>query len=158
LEAGPVVIAIDRLAAQPPEDLGLQGICVLELIDEDMGETLSQRAAHGIMVAQQVARGENQIVEVELGAGALVVAIALQDRTRFVDQRRQGMAGRGLKKRRPGIAAGGVVAFGSVVQPLAIGLGQAGLLGGGGPFALLAIGREGAGLGAKVRVGREVRR
>jgi hypothetical protein len=97
LEPGPVVIAIDRLATQPPEDFGLQGIGVLELVDEDMGETLPQRPAHGVMVAQQVARGENQIVEIELGAGALVVAIALQDRTRFVDQRRQGMAGGGLR-------------------------------------------------------------
>ena len=62
-----------------------------------MGETLAQRAAHVVMVAQQIARGENQIVEVEQGARAFVVAEALQDRTRFVDQRRQE---RGL--RRPG--------------------------------------------------------
>ena len=61
------------------------------------------------MVAQQIARGENQIVEIKLGARALVVAIALQDRTRFVDQRRQGVTSGGLHKRDPGVAAGGVV-------------------------------------------------
>jgi hypothetical protein len=82
-----------------------------------------------------------------------VVAIALQDRTRLVDQRRQGMAGGGLRKRDPGVAAGGVVGLGGVVQPVAVGLGETGLLGCGGPFALLAVGGEGAGLGAKVRVG-----
>ena len=100
-EPGPVVVAIDRLAAKPPEDLGLQGIGVLELVDEDVGETLPERAADVVMVAQQIARGEDQIVEVELGARALVVAIALQDRTRFVDQRRQNVAGGGLQQARP---------------------------------------------------------
>ena len=43
--------------------------------------------------------------------------------------------------------------LGGVVQPIAVGLGEAGLLRRGGPFALLAVGGEGAGLGAKVRVG-----
>ena len=118
-----------------------------------MGETLPKRAAHVIMVAQQVARGENQIVEIELGARALVVAIALQDRTRFVDQRRQGVTSGGLHERDPGVAAGGVVGLGCVVQPIAVGLGETSLLCRGGPFALLAVGGEGAGLGAKVRVG-----
>ena len=153
LEAGPIVIAIDRLATQPPEDFGLQGIGVLKLVDEDMGETLSQRLAHGVVVAQQVARGENQIVEIELGAGALVVAIALQDRSRFVDQRGQGMAGDGLHQRDPSVATGGVVGLGGVVQPVAIGLGETDLFGRSGPFALPAVGGESAGLGAKIWVG-----
>ena len=131
----------------------MQRIGVLELVDKDMGETLPQRPAHGIMVAQQVARGENQIVEIELGVGALVIAIALQDRTCFVDQRRQGMAGGGLRQRDPGVAAGGIVGLGGVGQPVAVGLGETSLLGRGGPFALLAVGGEGPGLGAKVRVG-----
>lgn len=152
MEPGPVGIAIDRLAAQPPEDFGLQGIGVLELVDEDMGETLSQSTAHGIVVAQQIARGENQIVEIELGAGALVLAIALQDRARFVDQRRQGMAGGGLRQFDPGVAAGCIVGLGGVVQSVAVSFGETSPLGRGGPFALLAIGGESAGLGAKVRV------
>ena len=63
------------------------------------------------------------------------------------------MAGGGLHQRDPGVAAGGVVDFGRVIQPVAVGLGETGLLGRGGPFALLAIGGEGARLGAKVRVG-----
>ena len=84
-------IAIGRFAAQPPKDLGLQRIGILELIDEDMGEALAQRAPDIVMVAQQIARGEDQIVEVELGARALMVAIAMQDRTRFLDQRRQNL-------------------------------------------------------------------
>src|SRR3546814_6081522 len=52
----------------------------------------------------------------------------------------------------PGIDAGGVVAFGGDVQPLAVGLGEARLPRRFGPFTLLAIGGEGARLGAKVRV------
>src|SRR5690606_15860138 len=98
LEPRPVIMVIDRLATQPPEDFCLQGISVLKLVDEDMGETLSQSLAHGVMVAEQVASSKNQIVEVEVGAGALVVAVALQDRTRFVDQRGQGMTGDGLRQ------------------------------------------------------------
>ena len=89
-EAGPVGIA-HWFAAQPAKDLGLQGIGVLELIDKDMGEALSQRVPHIVTVAQQVARGEVEIVEVELGARALMVAIAMQDQTRFLDQRRQNL-------------------------------------------------------------------
>ena len=104
------------------------------------------------MVAQQVARGEDQIIEVELGARALVVAIALQDRTRLLDQRRQNLAGRGLKKRSPGVTAGGVVAICGDVQPLPVGLREARLLRRLRPFALLTIGGEGACLCAKVRV------
>ena len=61
------------------------------LIDKDMGEALSQRVPLIVTVAQQVARGEVEVVEVELGARALMVAIAMQDQTRFLDQRRQNL-------------------------------------------------------------------
>ena len=43
--------------------------------------------------------------------------------------------------------------FCGVVQPITVILGKTSLLGRGGPFALFAVGGEGAGLGAKVRVG-----
>ena len=56
-----------------------------------MGEALSQRVPLIVTVAQQVARGEVEVVEVELGARALMVAIAMQDQTRFLDQRRQNL-------------------------------------------------------------------
>jgi hypothetical protein len=46
-----------------------------------MGEALSQRVPLIVTVAQQVARGEVEVVEVELGARALMVAIAMQDQT-----------------------------------------------------------------------------
>ena len=63
----------------------MQGIGVLELVDEDMGEALAQRAPDIAIVAQQIALGEDQIVKIELGARALMVAVALQDRARHVD-------------------------------------------------------------------------
>ena len=152
-ELGPVVVAIHSLAAQPPEDLGLLRVSILKLVDEDMCETLPKRPAHVIMVAQQVARGKNQIIEIELGAGAFVVAIALQDRTRFVDQRRQGVAGGGLHESDPGVATGGVVGLSSVVQPITVGLGETSLLCSGRPFALLAVRGEAADFSAKIRMG-----
>ena len=118
-----------------------------------MGEAVSQCAPDIVMIAQQIACGENQIVEVELSARTLVVAITLQNRAHFFDQRRQGLASRSLNKRNPGVAAGGVVGVGSVVQPVAVSLGEACLLCCGSPFALLAIGGEGAVLLAKIRMG-----
>ena len=48
-----------------------------------MGEALSQRMSDLVMVAQQVARGEDQIVEIELSARPFLVAIAFEDRARF---------------------------------------------------------------------------
>ena len=62
------------------------------------------------------------------------------------------MAGGRLHERDPGVAAGGVMGFCGVVQSITVSLGKTSLLGRGGPFALLAVGGEGAGLGAKVRV------
>jgi hypothetical protein len=73
------------------------------------------------MIAQQITRSENQIVEVELSASPLVITIALKDRSRFIYQSGQNPAGSGLHKRVPRITAGGVVNFGRVVQTTAIG-------------------------------------
>src|SRR3546814_8082487 len=105
-----------------------------------MGKTLPQCTANCIVGAKTGSCGENQSVEIELGAGALVVAIALQDGMRLVDQRCEGMASGALHKHGPGIAAGNVVCLGRIVQPIAVRLGKTGLLGCGGPFSFLAVG------------------
>lgn len=49
------------------------------------------------MVAQQVARGVDEIVKIELGAGALVLTIARKDCACFVDQCREDLAGNHLE-------------------------------------------------------------
>ena len=54
-----------RLAAEAPEDFCLERVGVLELVDKDVAEALGQRPAHLVMIAQQVAGGEDQIVEVQ---------------------------------------------------------------------------------------------
>ena len=54
-----------RLSAEAPENLGLQGVGVLELVHEDAGEARGEGPAHVIVIAQQIAGGENQIVEIE---------------------------------------------------------------------------------------------
>ena len=60
------------------------------------------------------------------------------------------MAGGGLHKRAPGIATGGVVDLGRVVQPIAVGLGKTGLFGGGGGSTTTATSTVGIrGLGAE---------
>ena len=78
LKLGPVVArrAGRRLPTKPPEDFGLERVGVLELIDKDMREPCGKGGTHRIMVAQQVASGENQIIKVKESGGALVVAKA----------------------------------------------------------------------------------
>ena len=66
-ECRPVVrlAGLRRLAAEAPEDLGLQRVGVLEFVHEYVAEALGQCLAHLVVVPQQVAGGEDQVVEVQ---------------------------------------------------------------------------------------------
>ena len=89
-----------------------------------MGETRGKRPAHRLVIAQQVARGEEQVVEVEQRGGALVVSEALRDRLHELHELAQHPRGRALAELRPCHAALLVVRDGQGVQPIAIGFGE----------------------------------
>ena len=57
------------------------------------------------MVAQQIARGEDQVVKIEQGARALMVAEASQDGRTSSIKLRENPARRGLQQRGPSLAA-----------------------------------------------------
>ena len=112
-----------RLSAEPPEYPRLQGIGILELVHQDAGEARGEGAAHVVVIAQQIARSKDQVVEIEERRRSLVVAKAIDDRLHERDRRGQHMRGDGLVHRRPGGAPPGIVRAGQVVQPITIGLG-----------------------------------
>ena len=138
------------LAAQAPEDLRLQRIGVLELVDEDVGETRGERPAHRLVIAQQVARGEEQVVEVEQRGGALVVPEALRDRLHELHELAQHPRGRALAELRPCHAALLVVRTGQSVQPIGTGFGEAYLPCCRGPLPFLTVRQEAARLSAEI--------
>ena len=91
------------------------------------------------MVAQEIARREYQVIEIEKRGSALVLAEQVHDGH---DQRHEAgehMGGDGLLEGCPSPAAKGVMSTGRVVQPLRLGLGQARALCGRYPLPLLAI-------------------
>ena len=102
------------------------------------------------MIAQKIARREDQIVEIELGGRTLVVPETGQHRLYLSDEVAQDATGDVLDQILPGLAARGVMRIRRDVQPFAFGLGQAFALGGFDPFALLLVGKERAGFGAEV--------
>ncbi len=75
-----------QVAAETPEYLGLQRIRVLKLIDENVGVAGRQRPAHLVVIAQQIARGEYQVVEIEKGGRPLMLAEVLHNRPHELDQ------------------------------------------------------------------------
>jgi len=74
------------------------------------------------MIAQQVARGEDQIVEIEQGRRTLIVPEPVQDGLHLGDQVSQDATGDILEQHLPGLAASRVVRVGRDVQALAVGL------------------------------------
>src|SRR3546814_9533068 len=74
-----------------------------------MGEAARQRPAHRLVITQQVARCENQVIEVEKGSRALVVAEAVEHRLHQTHEVGQNTRSDHLLHRFPRPAAGGVV-------------------------------------------------
>ena len=62
-----------RIATQPPEDLGLSRIRVLEFIHQYVPVSSRQGLSNRFVITQQIARREDQIVEVQQRGGALVL-------------------------------------------------------------------------------------
>ena len=139
-----------RLAAKPPEDLRLQGVRILELVHQNVGELPGKSPANLVEVPQQIARGEDQVIEVELRRRALVLAETVHDRSCDLHEVGKHARGGRLLQCGPCLAASGIVGIGIRVQAIAVGLGEARLSGGSSPFRLLLVFAELAGLGAKI--------
>ena len=91
------------VGGEQQKDLGLEGIGVLELVDEKVREALLQLAAHAGVIANEIARLDEEIEEIEpprLGLQEFVV----RDRRlqRFVEQRRE----IGVARRNEGVEIG----------------------------------------------------
>ena len=71
------------LAAQSPDDFGLQRVRVLKFVDQNVGITRGKRRADRFMVPEEVPRLVQQIVEVEQGRVALEVPVQLPDLVEF---------------------------------------------------------------------------
>ena len=71
------------------QQLRLQGIGVLELVDEDVRPARLQAAAHVRVVAHQVARAQQQIDEVEAAGPRLQALVVLDQRPQVVAQERR---------------------------------------------------------------------
>ena len=76
------------------------------------------------MVAQQVAGGEDEVVEIQQRRRALVLPEARHDRLNQGHEIGENMSGDGPVKRRPRPAAESIVGSGQIVQAIAIGFGQ----------------------------------
>ena len=62
--------------ADPGDQLGLDRIGVLELVDQDVGGAPAEVLAHDRVVAHQVARADQQVVEVGVALPATLVGVA----------------------------------------------------------------------------------
>ena len=62
----PPVLAGVGVAGQEQRELGLDGVGVLELVDQHSLEALTEVASRGLALEQQVARPEQEVIEVGL--------------------------------------------------------------------------------------------
>ena len=67
-----VAAVLPSLAAEPPENVDLQRIGILKLVDENMLESARQRLADLFAPCQEIARGIEQVVEIEQRGGVFV--------------------------------------------------------------------------------------
>ena len=85
----PAPVPLGRVAGrQQQDDLRLQGVGVLELVDEDAGEAPLEVGADRVVVAHQIARLDQQVDEVEAAGVALEVAEGFDRRLQLVAQAR----------------------------------------------------------------------
>ena len=142
-----------RITAEAPENLRLQRVGVLKFVNEDVGIPSGKRPAHLVVVPQQVASGEDQIIEVQQRGRALVVPEAVHDGLQQRNKIGKRTGSGGPLQGVPCRAAAAVMGVRRIVQPVAVGLRQADSPGGVSPLALLAVGQEITALGEKVRMG-----
>ena len=93
------------VAGEAEQQLGLQRIGVLELVDEDDAEALAELAAHIGVVADQIARLDQQIEEVERAGFLLALFVALQALAHLLVKERGEIGVGGIAKLRAGPAA-----------------------------------------------------
>ena len=85
----PPVLLLGIIGREQEENLSLQGVGVLELVDEVVRVTLLQLAAHGCVFAHQVAGAQEQVEEIELAEALLDLFVRLDDRPQLVVQQRR---------------------------------------------------------------------
>ena len=130
-----------RIAAQPPENLGLQQVGVLEFVDQHVAVSGGKRHAHLFGARQQVARVVQQVVEVEECGCALRLLEGGDNLGDLpTDQRQETASGSPLDQGMR-ITAGGIEVACSRVQPVRLGLATP-RLGDGAPFPELAVRRR----------------
>ena len=78
------------VAAQAPQDFGLQRIRVLELVDEDAWITPTEVLSHGFVAREQIAGVVEQVIEIEERRLPLVVGIEFCERVEFGDKSGEG--------------------------------------------------------------------
>ena len=84
-----------RRGAQPGDELGLDGVGVLELVHQDPTGAAVKVVAHVVVVAQQVARPQEQVVEVGHAVGAAVARVGLGEILGEGKQADQGVGAQG---------------------------------------------------------------
>src|SRR4030095_9228008 len=71
------------------QQLSLERIGVLKLVDEEMRPACLEAAAHGGVVAHQVARAQQEVGEVETPRACLRALVVLDQRPQVVAQQRR---------------------------------------------------------------------
>ncbi|AOG02868.1 putative ATP-dependent exodeoxyribonuclease domain protein (plasmid) [Bosea sp. RAC05] len=146
----PVTRAVDILSAEPPEDFRLEGVGVLKLVDQDVGIAVGQRLTDSLVVAQQVARGLDQVVEVQQRGVALVGTELLDQRLQLGHERSQQSTGRIRDEVSPGFAGRLVERIDLIEEALALGLRERSLRSRRRPRAFAPISPESAGRCAEI--------
>ena len=96
--AGPVAL-VGIVGREEQQDLGLERIGVLELVDEDVREARLEVAADGRIPAQQIARGQQEVAEVEAPRALLELLVALDDGLELALQARREVGAGGVDER-----------------------------------------------------------
>jgi hypothetical protein len=95
----PPVPLVGLLSRQEKEDLRLDGIGVLELVHEDRRESLEQRASDLGVVAQEIARVEEKVLEVQLALAPPPLPILFPRVGEQVHDQRMDVFGPALERR-----------------------------------------------------------
>ena len=124
----------------------------MKLVDEDIRKLGGKRVAYGFVVTQQIAGGEDQVIEVKQRCRSLVVPEPVHYRLHEAYEVSKNARRNRLQQPCPCLAGICIVSLGCGIQPVAIGLRESHPLGSFAPFSLFLIGTEAPGSRAKIRV------
>ena len=103
------------VGGEQKKDLGLEGISVLELVDEEVGEALLQLATHAGIIANEIARLDEEVEEIEPPRLGLQELVVRDRRLQSVVEQRSEI---GIARRDEGVEIGlGLVAAGQDLVP-----------------------------------------